>query len=196
MQIIFSQNQLKAALECAAKKDIRHHLVGVHVERVASGTVYIVSTDGHKMFVGKLEIEAGTPESLIIPRDKIELVLKSKQSYIVLDSEANTLGGIPFEPLEGRFPDWRRVVPEGKADDEGTAQFDPMYVSQCSKALTYWANGKEVMASIYHRGANNSALITRNDGLAFCVIMPRRDATPSHVLPFIIEPITSLENAA
>jgi DNA polymerase III beta subunit, central domain len=196
MQITFSQNQLKAALECAAKKDIRPHLVGVHVERVASGTVYIVSTDGHKMFVGKLEIEAGLCESLTIPRDKIELVLKSKQSYIVLDSEANTLGGIPFEPLEGRFPDWRRVVPEGKADDEGVAQFDPEYVLQCAKALTYWDNAKEIMASIYHRGANNSGLVKRYSGMAFCVIMPRRDGQISYDLPFTIEPVIGLVKAA
>ena len=67
-----------AALKCAAKNDVRFYLNGVYLD-LPKGR--IVGTNGHVMFVGK--IEAATLPAVIVPRDLIESALKSlKPSFV------------------------------------------------------------------------------------------------------------------
>lgn len=193
MEIQIHSYQLKAALQVAGKKDIRYYLNSVFIERTSSGTVYLVATDGYKLLVGKLaELEPGIPEFTNIPRETIELVLKMKLKVIVLNSDAKTLGVIKYEEIEGKFFDWRRVIPD-ITEPEEASRFDPEYVLDCAKALTYWDNGKDIKAQIYQRGYD-SALVTRGDD-AFCVLRPLRKEASSN-LPFKIEPFESAEQAA
>lgn len=157
MKIELRTGYLAAVLIAAAKRDIRDYLNGVFVEVNKEGVVYIVSTDGYRLNVAKqvMPTPPGEETSVIIPRDQVENVLKitpKKQEVILLDTESNTLGGIAFIPVEGRFPSWRQVLPsseveittEGVKDGKGV-NFD--YLSDACKAVKICSSG------VTHRGA-------------------------------------------
>ena len=176
MKITLKANQIKAVLECAGKQDIRYYLNGALIEKTYSGQVFLVSTDGTKLFCGHVDtIKEGMPEKVLIERDSLELALKSKIKDFILDTDKKTIGPLTYKEIDGNFPNWRRVVPDPLSfKDPKPAQFDPSLVLSCSKALTYWSNAKDIQADINHRG-NESAIMTRGSHTgAFCVIMPRR----------------------
>ena len=176
MKIDLKINEIKAVLECAGKNDVRYYLNGALIEKTYSGQVFLVSTDGTKLFCGHVDtIKEGMPEKVLIERESLELALKSKIKEFILDTDKKTLGPLTYKEIDGNFPDWRRVVPDPLSfKDPKPAQFDPSLVLSCAKALTYWDNAKDIQANINHRG-EQSALMTRGSHTgAFCVIMPRR----------------------
>lgn len=106
--------QLKAALHTAPKTDVRHYLNGVFVE-VRSGFYRIVSTDGSNMSVfHNFEPECAEALDLIIPRDIIENLPKQKGLTITLKKLDGfwCLGSTLFTPIDGRYPEYRRVLPK------------------------------------------------------------------------------------
>lgn len=176
MKIELKANQIKAVLECAGKQDIRYYLNGALIEKTYSGQVFLVSTDGTKLFCGLVDtIKEGKPERVIIERESLELALKSKIKEFILDTENKTIGPLTYKEIDGNFPNWRSVVPDPLSfKDPKPAQFDPSLVLSCAKALTLWDNAKDIQADINHRG-EQSALMTRGSHTgAFCVIMPYR----------------------
>ena len=176
MKITLKANQIKAVLECAAKQDLRYYLNGALIEKTYSGQVFLVSTDGYRLFCGLVDtIKEGMPEKVLIERASLELALKSKIKEFVLDTENKTIGPLTYKEIDGNFPNWRRIVPDPQSfKDPKPAQFDPSLVLSCAKALTLWDNAKVSVADICHRG-EQSALMTRGSHTgAFCVIMPRR----------------------
>ena len=177
MKIDLKINQIKAVLECAGKQDIRYYFNGALIEKTYSGQVFLVSTDGTKLFCGLVDtIKEGMPEKVLIERDSLELALKSKIKEFILDTDKKTLGSLTYKEIDGNFPNWRRVVPDPLSfkDNPTVSQFDPTLVLSCAKALTYWDDSKDIQADICHRG-EQSALMTRGSHTgAFCVIMPRR----------------------
>ena len=177
MKIELKVNQIKAALECAGKKDARYYLNGILIERTHAGQIYIVSTDGHRMFVGlHSTIEPGTPESVLISRDTLEISVKMKIDCLTLDTETKKLGELTYQTIDGNFPNWRRVVPERKhtPEDNKATQFNPEYILSAAKALKYWSGHKNLTAHILHRGEKQSGIITCDIDTAFIVLMPLR----------------------
>ena len=107
--------QLKAALHTAPKKDVRYYLNGVFVE-VRSGFYRIVSTDGSNMSVfHNAHDDAVADFDMIIPREVIDNLPKQiglTVSLTQLDTNTYRLGSTIFTPIEGRYPDYRRVLPK------------------------------------------------------------------------------------
>jgi DNA polymerase III sliding clamp (beta) subunit (PCNA family) len=164
---------LKAALLCASQEESRYYLRGVHL----STSNHLVTTDGHRMFVARL---AERPSAdVIIPYNNITAALKLAGARCrEIEVTGDRIGQIAYTPVDGTYPDWRRVVPTGeevpsdKPDDApGRVHFNNRYVGDLAKI------GKLLggTSMLHVTSASNPALVTfgeRDDCLA--VLMPMR----------------------
>lgn len=115
---------LKAALNCAAIKDIRYYLNGLYIEVMSSET-RIVSTDGNCAAVFRIDIKNDYAFKVIIPSESVKLALSLKSTSLVLENDGTkwTLNSIPFIPIDGKFPDYRRIIPIAFTNE--AANFNP-----------------------------------------------------------------------
>ena len=194
MKIELSTDYLSAVLIAAAKSDVRHYLNGVFVEVNKEGTAYIVGTDGYRLHVAKQVVPTppGEEASAIIPRDQVENALKitpKKQGSILLDTASNTLGGVTFSPVEGRFPLWKEVLPssgvevttEGVKDAKGV---DFKYLSDACKAVKICSSGAKYSGAWVRRiGAGGMWVVQALNCEDFSAyVMPMRaDGPPAPV---------------
>lgn len=198
--IILKKQQLEAALTVAPKSDTRYYLNGVLLEVTFENAAYLVSTNGHLLFVGEVDSPDFTVEPkmtrLVIPRAVIEQALKVKDKLEVIElkrlSEGWQLGSVLFQPLDGdRYPNWRRVnVSPGNINTScaEAAQYNPELLALAHKALKKWSNfNKKGTAMLHQRGKDAGVLVHPIDNSAHVVIMPwRADTTalPRSVRPF------------
>lgn len=123
MIIHISSLLLRAVALASAKQDIRQYLNGVLIEVKPKG-VFLVATDGHRMHVAVTDQRPqDAPEfNLIVPRATVALAAKkygAADTPLMLSKDQTgpwSLAHEPFEPLQGTFPEWRRVVPEMAAN--------------------------------------------------------------------------------
>ncbi|SER35588.1 MULTISPECIES: hypothetical protein [Pseudomonas] len=113
-------DRFKVAFDTAAKKDIRSYLNGVHVDEAGK---LIVSTDGHRMMVISDVDLAGVPKKSEVAK---------QMGYTVVDEKGNW--------IEGRYPDWSRVMPTSVRSGElrrFTSKRVAAYARAALKALRY-----------------------------------------------------------
>lgn len=177
---------LRAALVCCSTEETRYYLNGVCI--TPSG--HIVSTDGHRLFAGRYA-NAPVEGDIIIPLDAVK---KALTGYKLTDIELRdarktggpcSLGTVIFTPVDGTFPDWKRILPTGNGkeytpdpdrpeDAPGKIQFNPTYygdLAKISKVLT----GKAIGIHVHVWTASSPAGVSftgRDDAL--CVLMPLR----------------------
>lgn len=150
--------QLKASLLTAGNKDARHYLNGVFVELTPS-FYRIVSTDGSNMSVFHVQRETNVaPFSLIISRATIEDLPKSTPATVTLKQENGVwfLGALGFSPVDGRFPEYRRVLsmcakPSGEASHHAVGAFEAFRkiadsVVKKGASVRIWQNGETASA--------------------------------------------------
>ena len=173
---------LKAALLCASSEETRYYLRGVHL--ATSG--HMVTTDGHRMFVARLA-ERPTAD-VIVPYDAVAAALKmagARVKEIEIDLTANRIGQIQFTPVDGTFPDWRRVVPSGVETPSTNAalndgaehvHFNNRYVGDFEKMADILCGKSTLGQSVLHpRSASHPALVTFGERAdCFGVLMPLR----------------------
>lgn len=170
---------LKAALFCASSEESRYYLRGVHF----STTGHMVATDGHRMFVARLNEQPAA--DVIVPIDDVKAALKlagARAQEIEIDLAANKIGQISFQPVDGTFPNWRAVVPTGEEnpsnkpelnDGPENVHFNHAYIGDLAKM------GKTLDgASMLHpRSASHPCLVTFGERAdCFAVLMPMRRA--------------------
>ena len=168
---------LKAAILCASSEETRYYLRGVHL----STSGHMVTTDGHRMFVARLNDRPAV--DVIIPLDDVKAALKlagARAQEVEIDLAANKIGQISFQPVDGTFPDWRRVVPTGEEspsskpelnDGPENVHFNHAYIGDLAKM------GKVLDgASMLHpRSASHPCLVTFGERAdCFAVLMPMR----------------------
>lgn len=174
---IIPANTLAAALVCAAKKDVRFYLNGVYVEPCADGHVIVVATDGKVMYASKCDREATDSvieAPMILPREAVELVLKDKPTVVTVkfDGEYATLNdSVRCKPIDGRFPDWRRVVPESTNENDVTPQLAPDVLATVEKSRKA-ANTGERTAVMFSKGSETAGFMVKNNHL--WIAMPVR----------------------
>lgn len=185
MKITVTPSQIKAALLFAGDRDVRYYLNGICVETRPTGA-RLVATDGHRLVVVNVPQIDESGETLalevsqfIIPRDACETAVKAfgklPQIEIVRDGKTRTLGGLPFTEIDGKFPEYARLVP-AKVSGE-TAQFNAMYITDCAKARKILDAGEDWdHVGIGHNG-NGPAIVPLTD-CAFAVVMPIRWDAP------------------
>ena len=107
--MLIATDLLKAALFCASQEESRFYLRGVHL----STSGHLVTTDGHRMFVARLN-ERPTAD-VIVPYADVQAALKLAGARAKdIEVTADRIGQIAYVPVDGTFPDWRRVVPTGE----------------------------------------------------------------------------------
>jgi len=129
---------LKSALEktafSMAQQDVRYYLNGLLVE-VEADKFRTVATDGHRLAVCELvpEMEATSGVQVIVPRKGVQELLRllgDSEEPVEVQLTANhirvALPSLRFTSklIDGRFPDYRRVMPQGgdkvvRADRDG-----------------------------------------------------------------------------
>ncbi len=176
--------KLRAVSLFSATKDIRYYLNGVYVEASATET-RVAATDGHVLAVvrsDEVNGMAACPEiSLIVPGAVIASALKllekdDKHLSLFLDDGKWTMvangARLPFEPIDGKFPDYRRVIPT-KEPEGIAAQFNPELLMRFKKAAK--ALGAKFSPIVHHDIPEHSALVTIPSFPDFAgVIMPLR----------------------
>ena len=116
MKILLNISHLKAVANAMANDKYRAYLNGVNVETGPNGTV-LVATDGD-ILITAYDKTKTLPESvkLIIPADAVKAFKPARaQAHVELstqDGKTWRLGNILFAPIDGNFPDWRRVIPK------------------------------------------------------------------------------------
>jgi DNA polymerase-3 subunit beta len=173
--MLIATDLLKAALLCASTEQTRYYLCGVHL----STTGHMVTTDGHRMFVARLN-DLPTAD-VIIPLADVQAALKLAGSRCQ-DIEVTTdkIGQIAYTAVDGTFPDWRRVIPTGEEkpsdkpeDSAAHVHFNHAYIGDLAKM------GKALAgASMLHpTSASNPCLVTFGERAdCFAVLMPVRRA--------------------
>lgn len=183
--VTINLTRLHAAAQCASHEVTRYYLNGVHLECTASHIVY-VATDGHALFAYQEEISGVRDDpfigNLIIPNETIKAAKITGKARAFpaatlkvdgtrCELELPYQGGIVFTPVDGTFPDWRRVVPWNVASQgESGFQIDPRIL------VKLWKAG-DLIDSPYPTLAMNGgapALVRFDDENAFGVVMPRR----------------------
>ncbi|MDZ7748227.1 MAG: DNA polymerase III subunit beta [Halofilum sp. (in: g-proteobacteria)] len=126
------QAELKHAIErigfAMAQQDVRYYLNGLLLE-LAGDRLRTVATDGHRLSLCETpaELPAGDGQQVIVPRKGVNELAR------LLDEQAEepaririggshvqvSLPGLRFTSklIDGRFPDYTRVVPEGGSNE-------------------------------------------------------------------------------
>ena len=121
-------NQLKALTFMATTEETRFYLKGVHIEAQAD-KVLGVATDGHRLLAMKLDATwdgTPTPFSIIIPLSTIKPIKINRYvsgATLAKSGDKWTLTHIDqtilFEPVDGAYPDWRRIIPDTVTGEVG-----------------------------------------------------------------------------
>lgn len=177
--ILLPKNSLKAMAVLASKQDIRYYLNGVLVESNGAHT-RLIATDGHLLGVFQISETAHDDKafSIIIPNEIITKLDKKDNFLSCVDGKWN-IDGISFVPVDGKFPDYMRVLPANPATGE-TAQFNPELINRfakCSKLL----NGSKFPV-IAHNG-QSSALVDIGLDRFVGVVMPMRNNIVINQIP-------------
>jgi len=139
--IDIDSNHLKSALLVAAKKDLRYYLCGVFFEKGK-----IVATDGHRMIVINHDNTDILP--IIIKREIIDMLVKQKTSFIQLyidtAGKVVSVGAGNFKinegfDCDGKFPEWRRVLPKIEESRAGTCLVNGDYLQSVEKMCGYYS---------------------------------------------------------
>lgn len=174
--LTLSKNQLRAALSHAAVKDTRYWLNGVCVDVASTGSVYLVGCDGSSLFVGRVSgtCEQKGPFQIVIPSDAVKLASKGKGD-VVLKARGDgryELGDVVFAPIDGRYPDWRRVARSSGAVEMGN--YDPELLERSQAGLREWIERKGTLCRVEQHGTGAAIVQAPGCDDAFCVVMALR----------------------
>ena len=178
--MLIATDILKAALLCASQEESRYYLRGIHL--ATSG--HLVTTDGHRMFVARLNERPAA--DVIIPYSDVQAALKlagARAQEIEVTPER--IGQIAYQPVDGTFPDWRRVVPTGEElpsnkpganDGAEHVHFNNRYVGDFEKMADILCGKSATGQSVLHPvTASAPCLVTFGERAdCFAVIMPMR----------------------
>jgi len=179
-KITIDRKALKAVSLFAAKKDIRYYLCGVLVESTPLET-RLIGCDGHTLGVHRSEAKGDNVGvfSGIIPLDAVTAILKWKSPVrnddipVTLTAQdngeirADYCGqSIIFKCVDGKFPDYRRVIPSQLNGEK--AFFNPDYLIRLRDA----AKALNVAFAFGYNG-DSAALATIGESM-IAVVMPLR----------------------
>jgi DNA polymerase III sliding clamp (beta) subunit (PCNA family) len=172
--MLIATDLLKAALLCASQEQSRYYLNGVYL----STTGHMVTTDGHRMFVARLDDLPAA--DVIIPYADVQAALKLAGARVKdIEVTGDRIGQIAYTPVDGTFPDWRRVAPTGEEmpaknnpeDSAARVHFNHAYIGDLAK-MGKLLGGASMLHPV---SASHPALVTFGDRAdCFAVLMPMR----------------------
>ena len=192
---------IKALLLFSAKKDIRNYLNGVLFESCETG-INAIATDGHALLAVRENFDNDYRGlSAIIPRESLERAVKTKavsliistdnQAFKIDDGSNYIIGACE----DGRFPDYRRVIPRSCNNEPATYNAELLLNFEKANKLLTGVSRPKVLQS----GTDGALVKFTGTANAIGVIMPMRDAEEfsSYIPSWITESVTkALEIAA
>jgi len=179
--------KLKAASRFMAVQDTRFYLNGLLIESNDIQT-RIVATDGHTLFAGFDDAKGDNVGSFagIMPSDTVKAILAWKAPFktandapVIIttcydptgEHRAEWCGNVCiFRLIEGKFPDYARVIPQALSGLAGN--YDPDYLARAKAAAVDLGASKKYGINLTQNG-DGPALVTFSPQ-AFAVIMPMR----------------------
>ena len=190
-------------------EDVRYYLNGIYLETGSLGA-RLVATDGHQLAVAK--IDGDYPKSSLILPNTLVAAVKSKSKGLMAVTLEFTEGPLQYlkkgnvegvfvprditltfgeisttaKELDGKFPDYRRVVPEKV--DSTPAQFDPRLIIRIEKACSIL--GYKSFNGIAYNG-DRSALSVIDEGFVVVTMSYKIDplkTSPSWVQESLSNP--------
>lgn len=125
--------QKKHLNKIVSHDELRPVMMGVFLDTKAER---LVATDAHKLLFYEVEL-SGTESDAVIPIDAFDVTCLKKRmgldakdlkerpfKYQVTEKETRVLHKnseieVPFENIEGNYPNWRPAIPEGPGSLEG-----------------------------------------------------------------------------
>ena len=181
-------NKLHAVALAAATEATRYYLKGVYIEPHPRKTgVILTTTNGHVLISAYHDTGFGEPFApVIIPSDLIKRVKDvrkiSELTMTITPAEVSILyAGATYAapPVDGTFPDWRRVVP--RSCDGTPSQYDSKYLALMTKAKSVLLDTNAPALVSYNGGS--PALVDLGTDEACGVIMPLRTQPERSTLP-------------
>lgn len=208
-----AQHLVRLAATCMATHDIRYYLNGVLIEPREAGGVFIVATDGHRLMAvidetgsasesAILSLDKSTVARMVRPDAKSNRpadsrhVINEKAGYrlqtdvfrdytaVLLTDNAGMVTHVrPRALIEGKFPEWRRVIPDFEKLKPGLqSMFNPDYLGAPIKAF----KGRRPPSATPYQVDAQGAIIWHLHGHehALLLIMPWRGdtGTTMHIL--------------
>lgn len=181
MKITIDRNALKAVSRFAAKQDIRYYLVGILIESTPLQT-RLAATCGHTMAVHRADAKGDNEGSWtgILPLDAVLTLLKMKASHKTLKDAPITATilesgeiscdwvgqSIITRAVDGKFPDYRRVIP--KTLDGQPCWINPDYLARIVDAA------KDIGAGFTFGFNGNGSNMAQIGSDMVAVVMPIR----------------------
>lgn len=147
---------LEFASHAAATKDVRFYLIGALFEFRPTG-LELIATDGGRMAHVAVDFEAGNLfADLIVPNASVKTLLtllkkdRGQVSFAIVEGALHVTGAgqtISVKPIDGKFPDWRRVEPKRPAASKS-----------CGVVATQIAEGMKACGKLAVKGAVLMAL--------------------------------------
>lgn len=170
---------IDAALCAVSKEETRYYLKGVFLD----GRGFIAATNGHIAFAARcndaFKLRDVRPDrvtdalpGVIVPdaalRQAIKAAGRTKGLCYVIERDGNGLwwilygnARIHFEPVDGSFPDWTRIIPTAP-ETLTAAHYQPQYVAAMGDMSKALRDGKKDAAAFFriHQNGENPALVT------------------------------------
>ncbi|HZO54920.1 MAG TPA: hypothetical protein VFB63_19590 [Bryobacteraceae bacterium] len=148
--VTVSHNTLRALALIAPKDDVRIYLNGLLIDTTTPGRVMLVACDGHRALVVGNAKAGGDIDShlsrgqFIVPieaitsakpvrKDPIEIqidpITDIRADYTVRGKLTGT-----GRTIDGRFPDWRRIIPTLRTGQGELAHFNLQYLGDFGRA--------------------------------------------------------------
>lgn len=176
--------KIKAVSLFAAKNDIRYYINGLLFEN-ENEKLRIVATNGHSMACALLQSETSLPNfSMVMPAEGVKRLLASgdwpKLSFRKEEPKPKEEqkpgffdittpdGQTSLSAIDGRFPDWRRVLQFNPAEP-AIGQYDPALLGICAAASKVMGNKTGYFAMTQH-GTSGALFSIANDIVG--VVMP------------------------
>jgi hypothetical protein len=179
---------LQAISLFAAKNDYPYSLNGVLVETTESET-RLVATNAYVLGLWREKQEHKVPESLILPNEAITSILKAartkkEKTGIIAINFGGGKASLTFQdvslsvdPIDGKFPNYRRLFNKIETPSGEPAQFCPRYLALFAQADSIFGDTKEAeLVAIHYNGPEKGALVEckRSGGRFVGIIMPKR----------------------
>jgi DNA polymerase III sliding clamp (beta) subunit (PCNA family) len=179
-----------------SKEKARYYLCGVYFDEGK-----LVATDGHRLSIIKPLYFDGEIKSFILPDKTVKKIIATKPEYrgipihVSFDDNKNTatvfhkkdedeievISIFPYVPIDGTFPDYKRVIPDLGAAKELSAcngvAVNPKYIASfktLGESLTIYAGEKS-----YDPVVITGGFISEFKALG--VLMPLRSENSEHV---------------
>ena len=182
MLYTIATNDLKAVSLAMAKADIRYYLNGVLFELDNAEGYRLVATDGHRLHIVCKKKSTGMSQEIIMSSDTVKQLCKLKETFFTVEPLENrqikitTISGVlTVQAVEGKYPDYRRVMPT-KIQQTEVTHYIPDYLVDLAKAQKIL--GTEQQHGYIAQQGTNAGVYVDNDKSFYAVIMPLRCDAP------------------